>query len=135
VLIDGLHAQTTLAYIFQILEYESVTKRLSETEFWVLVSLAGGRRHGYAVLSEVEQLSQGLVRIRMATLYAALEQLASRELIEPAGEEEVLGRTRRYYRLTSGGRTKLSAAAAQRAAAAKTAETRLRTSARPAVTI
>ena len=103
-----------------------MAKALSETEFWVLVSLAGGRRHGYGVLSEVEQLSDGAVRIRMATLYAALEQLASRELIEPAGEEQVLGRTRRYYRLTSDGEAGLRSAAAQRAAAAKTADARLR---------
>ncbi len=100
--------------------------RLSETEFWVLASLAGGRRHGWAVLNEVEDLSNGAVRLRLATLYVALDKLGARSLIEVDGEEEVNGRTRRYYRLTSSGATSLESAAQGRAASAGLALSRLR---------
>lgn len=98
---------------------------MSETEFWVLASLAGGRRHGWAVLSDVEQLSAGVVRLKMATLYAALEKLQSRSLIGVDGEEVVNGRTRRYYRLTQPGESALALAAQQRAASARIASSRL----------
>ena len=75
---------------------------------YILASLAQGECHGYGVARDVEELSQGRVRLTAGTLYGALNRLADDGLIEPAGEREVQGRRRRYYRLTPAGRTALA---------------------------
>lgn len=98
---------------------------MTETEFWILTGLAGGRSHGWALLADVGDLSAGSVRLKMATLYLALEKLRARGLIEVDGEEVVGGRTRRYYRLAGPGVEVLSRAAQQRAASARVAAARL----------
>ena len=68
--------------------------------FFVLTALARGPRRGYAVMQDVEDLSEGRIRLRTGTLYAAFDRLSDHKLIESAGEEVVDGRLRRYYRLT-----------------------------------
>lgn len=82
---------------------------LHETSFWILTALAHGHRHGYAILGEIAALSEGAASIRVTTLYAALERLQSAGLIDPAGEEVVDGRARRYYALAPEGRAALEA--------------------------
>lgn len=96
----------------------------------MLTALAGGRLHGYGVLREVEQLSEGKVRLRAGTLYAALDRLVGEGLVEVAGEEVVGGRLRRYYQLSSEGRAAVEAEARRRASLARAALHRLRVSAR-----
>ena len=98
---------------------------VTETEFWILTGLAGGRSHGWALLTDVGDLSEGSMRLKMATLYLALDKLRVRGLIEVEGEEMVEGRTRRYYRLTGPGAQALGLAAQQRAASARVASARL----------
>jgi DNA-binding PadR family transcriptional regulator len=80
---------------------------VSETEFWVLTALGSGRRHGYSVLQEVQHLTSGGVTLRVTTLYATLERLQRSALVQPAGEEVVEGRARRYFELTDVGRSAL----------------------------
>ncbi len=80
---------------------------MREPTFWILTALAAGPRHGYAILELVESLSSGSVRLKVATLYAALDRLTKEGLIAPDREETVEGRTRRYFVLTSEGTTRL----------------------------
>lgn len=73
--------------------------------FEILVSLAAGDRHGYAILQDVERRTDGAVSILPGTLYRALERLLEqgwiREVEAPSEEEDA---RRRYYRLTPAGR-------------------------------
>lgn len=92
-------------------------------------ALAGGRLHGYGITSEVEQLSEGRLRLRAGTLYAALDRLVGEGLVAPAGEEVVAGRLCRYYELSTAGRGALAAEATHRARVSAKATHRLRLSA------
>lgn len=94
---------------------------MTETAFWILTALAAGRRHGYAVLSDVNRLSEGAVMVRVTTLYASLERLEREGRIRSAGEEVVDGRARRYYEILDRGRTELAAEAERLAARAAAA--------------
>ncbi|QHF24447.1 PadR family transcriptional regulator [Rathayibacter sp. VKM Ac-2804] len=98
---------------------------MRETTFWLLTALALGRRHGYALLQEIEEQSEGRVRLRVTTLYAALERLESERLISPDGDERINGRVRRYFRLTDTGRSALGAEVARMEASAARARLNL----------
>ena len=76
---------------------------LHEPTFLILTSLAEGRKHGYALIRDAEELSAGRVTLKVGTLYAALERLSAEGLIAAAGEEVADGRLRRYYELTEEG--------------------------------
>ena len=84
---------------------------LSESTFLILVSLSGGPRHGYAIMKEVEELSQGRVMLSTGTLYGAIKRLLAddwiRRVEEPAGETGARGR--KSYTLTALGRRVLAA--------------------------
>ncbi len=71
--------------------------------------LADDDLHGYAILAEVRDLSDGSVRLGTGTLYGALERLQDNGCVMVVGEETVDGRLRRYYRLTDHGRGALGA--------------------------
>lgn len=83
--------------------------------FHILVSLAPGPMHGYAIRQEVERRTGGDVRLWPATLYGTLSGLASGGLIEetesPGGADD--DPRRRYYALTGEGRAVLGAEAAR----------------------
>src|SRR6202161_1630417 len=93
--------------------------------FFVLVALADGPRHGYGVVGEVAELSQGRVQLKIGGLYGVLDRLAAEGLIEPDREEAHDGRLRRYYRLTQDGRRALAQEASIRAATARVVRLRL----------
>lgn len=97
-----------------------MTPRLTSPSFWILTALAGGRRHGYEILRETANASDGEVTLRVATLYAALDRLEREGAIRADGEEIVNGRARRYFRLTDEGAAWLEeeATAMERAARA-----------------
>ncbi|MEV8181544.1 PadR family transcriptional regulator [Specibacter sp. NPDC078692] len=80
---------------------------LSSSAFWILTTLASGRRHGYEIMLESAKVSDGRVELKATTLYAALERLERDGLVAADGEEIVSGRARRYYRLTDQGATRL----------------------------
>lgn len=86
---------------------------MQEATFLILTALAAGSQHGYAILTDVAQISGGRVRQRAGTSYAALDRLRSDDLIGVDREEIVDGRLRRYYQLTPGGGRRLAAEAAQ----------------------
>ena len=76
----------------------------------VLISLAAGDRHAYALRKEVAERSQGAVRLGPASLYRTIDGLLEDRLIEesprrPAAELD--DERRRYYRITARGRQAL----------------------------
>jgi DNA-binding PadR family transcriptional regulator len=71
-----------------------------EATFLILTALADGSQHGYGIITDVQQISGGRVRLRPGTLYTALDRLRADGLIGVDREEVVDGRLRRYYRLT-----------------------------------
>jgi DNA-binding PadR family transcriptional regulator len=104
-----------------------MTKRpMQEPTFLILTALAAGMLHGYAILTDVSRISEGRVRLRAGTLYAALDRLLADELIEVDHEEVVGGRLRRYYKLSEEGGRQLAAEAARLQANASAAIIRLK---------
>ena len=78
---------------------------LPQAQFHVLVALTAGERHGYAIMQEVEESSNGLVRMGPATLYGTLKRLVDDGLAEEASNRADRNdrdddQRRRYYRLT-----------------------------------
>lgn len=98
---------------------------MREPTFFILASLTGGPSHGYGIIQEAADLSDGRVRLTAGTLYGALERLAAERLVEPDREEVVNGRRRRYYRLTGAGERALGEEADRMRSAAAAAEERL----------
>ena len=85
---------------------------LSPAVFHILLALADGERHGYAIMREVERGTGGKVRMGPGTLYGAVKKLLLNKLIEEV--ESVSGsdrddERRRYYRLTGWGTRVLNA--------------------------
>lgn len=99
---------------------------LNEQRFLILTALAGGPRHGYGLVEEINEITNGQKRTRAGALYHALEKLAADGLVEVDHEQVVDGRLRRYYRLTSKGATRLQAEANERHNTAREALSRLR---------
>ena len=93
--------------------------------FFVLTALADGPRHGYGIVREVTELSQGRVKLKIGSLYGVLDRLTAGGMIEPDREEAHDGRLRRYYRLTRDGRSALAEEASLRAATARVVRVRL----------
>lgn len=113
-------------------------RTLLDTGFWILTSLAGGRRHGYAILREVTDGAGASPKV--TTLYATLDRLVQQGLISADGEEIVDGRARRYFVLTDAGRRRLEEEthlleARARAARAALAAPRVAPATRAAVTL
>jgi len=76
---------------------------LTPAVFHVLVALAGGEKHGYAILKDVKRRSSGAVSLNVGTLYAVLKRLEQDELIEESDERPdpaLDDERRRYFRIT-----------------------------------
>jgi DNA-binding PadR family transcriptional regulator len=76
----------------------------------VLLVLAGGDAHGYAIMQATEELTEGAVRLRPGVLYAAIGKLVDDALVEETDERpaaELDDARRRYYRITDEGRRAL----------------------------
>lgn len=84
---------------------------LTEATYFILLSLAPGPRHGYAIMKDTHQLSQGRVVLSTGTLYTALKRLLDQGWIARDGDayETVNGRQRKAYRLTDLGQRILHA--------------------------
>ena len=99
-------------------EFESLPLR--QPTFFILLSLVPGKKHGYAILKDIEEVSRGKVRLSTGTLYEALARLLEQGLIEridetasngeePDASQNHPGRPRKSYRLTRLGRRVLEA--------------------------
>jgi DNA-binding PadR family transcriptional regulator len=86
---------------------EEPRKPLSQPVLHILLALADGARHGYAIKQDVEARTSGSVRLGPGTLYEAIQRLEEGGLIEEgdAKEEPENGQAaqRRYYALTPRG--------------------------------
>jgi len=102
---------------------------LTEPTFYILLSLAPGKKHGYAILKDVQALSNGKVSLSTSTLYGALGRLLDQGLIErvPNDEEENTGPglPRKAYILSKTGRRVLEAELSRMRALVATAGLRL----------
>lgn len=99
---------------------------MTEQAFYVLTALVDSPRHGYGIVGEVEELSEGRVHLKVGTLYGVLDRLVDEGLVAPDRDEVHRGRLRRYYRLTEHGTAALHAKARRQAANARVAVARLR---------
>lgn len=88
---------------------------LKPVRFHVLLAIAAGHRHGYAIRQRVEGRTQGRLKLWPTTLYGTLHALDEEGLIEesPEGDGEDDGRQRRLYRLTDLGERVLAAETAR----------------------
>ena len=105
---------------------------LNEQSFYVLAALAQGPRHGYAIITETDQISEGRYEMKISTLYGVLDRLSHDGLIEVDREEIHQGRMRRYYRLTRAGNGVLQEETKRYAALARAGQRRLATALSPA---
>ena len=81
-------------------------RSVSEPVVLILISLAGKPKHGYALLRDIEALSEGRVRLSTGTLYGALHRLLEDGWIERF-EQDDTSRDKQAYRVTAEGRGQL----------------------------
>ncbi|HEV7668226.1 MAG TPA: PadR family transcriptional regulator [Thermoanaerobaculia bacterium] len=102
---------------------------MSNLEYHVLLALANGQLHGYAIKDAVESESEGTLAPHAGSLYRVLARLMTAGLVGeayPADEPTPHpGLSRRYYELTAAGRKALALEARRLLAAATVAEKRL----------
>jgi DNA-binding PadR family transcriptional regulator len=79
---------------------------LSQSEFYILMSLAIKSRHGYEIMKQVEHDSRAKVLLGPGTLYGSIKRMVQSKLIEEVAGDNL---RRKYYTLTEKGRTSLSA--------------------------
>ena len=103
---------------------------MSDLEYHVLLALAAGPLHGYAVKQRVEVESDGDLTPQPGSLYRVIARLMTSGFVaetDPDGPESPHpGLARRYYTLTAAGRRALAGEALRLKGAAALAEKRLR---------
>src|SRR5437867_11393028 len=85
---------------------------LTPAVFHILLALADGERHGYAIMQEVASRTEGKMRLGPGTLYGSIKRMLAEDLIEESDERpdpELDDERRRYYRLTHFGQRVVSA--------------------------
>ncbi|MCX6593499.1 MAG: PadR family transcriptional regulator [Acidobacteria bacterium] len=78
------------------------TTPLSEPVFFVLASLSRAPRHGYALMKDIQTLSEGRVRLSTGTLYGVLRRLLEDQWIERFDTGDT-ARDKQSYRITATG--------------------------------
>lgn len=77
---------------------------LTPVAFEILLSVAGGERHGYAIMQDIEASTRGKVRLNPGTLYRAVGRLVNAGLLEELAERpapDLDDARRRYYAATT----------------------------------
>ena len=95
---------------------------LTPPVFHILLALAGEERHGYGIMQDVAQQTDGALQLGPGTLYGCLKRMVAAGLVEESGERpdpELDDERRRYYRMTPLGK-RIVRAEAQRLAGAVT---------------
>lgn len=98
-----------------MLEHDRVSfaSPLKPRDYLILLALAGGERHGYGLVKDIEQMTDDAVRMDPANLHRALQRLVREGLVSDLGRSEVDGRKRRRYALASEGRIRARVEAAR----------------------
>jgi DNA-binding PadR family transcriptional regulator len=79
---------------------------LTPAVFHVLLALAEGERHGYAIMREVAEHTDGQIKLGPGTLYGTIKRMIEARLIEESDERpdpQLDDERRRYYRLSGAG--------------------------------
>jgi len=79
---------------------------LPPATFHILLALASGDRHGYAIIQEVAAATNNALRLSPGTLYRSLQRMLEQGLIVESGDRpapELDDERRRYYRITAAG--------------------------------
>lgn len=100
---------------------------LTPAVFHILLALADGERHGYAIMQEVMAATQGAIKMGPGTLYGTIKRMMDARLIEESDERpdpKLDDERRRYYRLTSFGRRVAQAEAERLAQLVRVARTK-----------
>ena len=80
---------------------------LSPAAFHILIALADGNKHGYAIMKDVAAVTGGEVQLNPGTLYTTIKRLLEEDLIREVDaplNAESSDERRRYYALTPAGR-------------------------------
>ena len=85
---------------------------LTSAQFHILLTLAEGKRHGYAIMQEIERRTDGAVELGPGTLYRSIKQLLAGgfiiEVDNGADGSADAGKQRRSYSLTPAGKARTS---------------------------
>ena len=106
---------------------------LTPATFHILLALADRDRHGYDIMREVDERTEGKVRMGPGTLYGSIKRLLSDGLVQELDERpdpELDDERRRYYRLTDFGLRVATAEAERLAQLVKAAKSKKLLSAR-----
>ncbi|MGH2555564.1 MAG: PadR family transcriptional regulator [Actinomycetota bacterium] len=109
---------------------------LSPAVFHILLALATGEMHGYAIMHEVSILSDGHVNMGPGTLYGSIKKMLADGLIEESDrrpDPKLDDERRRYYRITEEGRRLLGAEAERLSRLVRVARSRRLLDGRPPV--
>jgi DNA-binding PadR family transcriptional regulator len=89
---------------------------LNRGEYHILLALENGARHAYAIMSEVEELTEGATRFGPGTLFTSISRLLTNGWIEETGmrpDPRINDEQRQYYRLTGTGQRVLASESAR----------------------
>ena len=80
---------------------------LTPAVFHILLALADGQKHGYAIMKQVNADGGSSLRMGPGTLYGSLRRMEAAGLVEELEVENSVEERRRYYRLTAFGQSAL----------------------------
>ena len=88
---------------------------LPPATFHILLSVANGERHGYAIIQEVEEATDGELKLSAGTLYRSIARMVEQGLIAEVAKRRTPeeDERRRYYRITTFGTAVARAEAAR----------------------
>jgi DNA-binding PadR family transcriptional regulator len=87
---------------------------LRPVEFEILLTLAQGERHGYAILQEIAERTEGAMQLETGTMYRAIKRLVDAGFVRPSSRKpsrDSDDERRRYYAITALGARVASAEA------------------------
>lgn len=98
---------------------------LTPAVFHVMLALAGGDRHGYGIMQDVAQHTDGTLKMGAGTLYGTLQRLLEQGWVDESPGTATIARDerRRYYRLAPRGRKVLGAEVERLESVVRTART------------